>query len=416
MPDLKSMMLKDIVEVNPSESMSKKQIYKKIAMGQLNVFTKKIQGFEQDYFNGGAKFRNNDTLVAKITPCLENGKTAFVDILDNNEVGFGSTEFITLRANDNSDPHFIYYLAISPYFRENAIGLMTGTSGRKRVDEKLLECLNILVPPSKQEQQKIASVLSALDAKIDLNNRINQELEAMAKTLYDYWFVQFEFPNEDGKPYKSSGGKMTYNPELKREIPEGWEVKTFNEIGSIVGGSTPSKSNDAYFTTNGTPWITPKDLSVNTGKTFISKGEISVTQEGIKSASLQIYPKGTVLLSSRAPIGYTAISSNPVTTNQGFKSFIADKGYSEYFIYLCVNSNIKTITANASGSTFKEISGSVLKGISLCLPNNKLTELFNSKIISVFKQKQIVEQQNQKLAEIRDFLLPLLMNGQVGVK
>lgn len=277
------------------------------------------------------------------------------------------------------------------------------------------------------EQKKIASVLSSLDSKIELNNRINAELEQMAKTIYDYWFVQFDFPISaayaasvgqpelEGKPYKSSGGKMVWSEELKRGVPEGWEVKSLGELGEISGGSTPSREINEYFTKNGIPWITPKDLSLNIGNKFITKGGLDVSEQGLKSASLNIMPKGTILLSSRAPIGYIAISREKVTTNQGFKSFIPTKGYTSEFIFYTLIHMLPTIENNAAGSTFKEVSTSTLKSIKTYLPSSELVSKFTAKVKPIFERQDLLELESQKLTELRDWLLPMLMNGQVRV-
>lgn len=270
-----------------------------------------------------------------------------------------------------------------------------------------------LIPKPKQDA--IASVLETLDKKIELNNQINAELEAMAKMLYDYWFVQFDFPDVDGKPYKSSGGKMVYNKVLKREIPEGWENGDLDDIGQVVGGSTPSTRERNNFADIATPWITPNDLSKNQGNKFISRGAQDVTADGIKSASLKIYPTGTVLLSSRAPIGYMAIAQNPLTTNQGFKSFIPNKGYSTEFVYYSVENSLKAIEQYSSGSTFKEISGSVLKTVKTILPESKIVDDYTVKVADIFARQNNLELENQQLSSLRDWLLPMLMNGQVTV-
>jgi type I restriction enzyme S subunit len=269
--------------------------------------------------------------------------------------------------------------------------------------------------PEKATQDKIASVLSALDAKIELNNRINAELEAMAKTLYDYWFVQFDFPNSKGKPYKTSGGKMVWNEELRREIPQGWISGALSELGDILGGSTPSRDIEENFDINGTPWITPKDLSENIGNKFITKGEVSVSEKGLKSASLKILPKGSVLMSSRAPVGYMAIARESVTTNQGFKSFVPKAGYSTSFIFYTIENAMPEIINNASGSTFKEISGATLKTIKICLPKKEVVKEYTHKVDAIFERQNLLELENQKLTELRDWLLPMLMNGQVKV-
>lgn len=276
--------------------------------------------------------------------------------------------------------------------------------------------IRINLPKERKYQDQVVGLLAAIDNKIELNNRINAELEAMAKTLYDYWFVQFDFPDDNGEPYKASGGKMVYNSSLKREIPEGWEAGTLEELGQIVGGSTPSTQNTENFTTEGTPWITPYDLSNNQGNKFISRGGQDVSVEGIKNASLKKYPAGTVLLSSRAPIGYMAISRNEVTTNQGFKSFIPNKGFSTEFIYYTVKNSLKAITQYASGSTFKEVSGGTLKTVKVVLPSVALSDGFTEKVRPIFSQQDFIERENLQLAELRNWLLPMLMNGQVTVK
>ncbi len=278
------------------------------------------------------------------------------------------------------------------------------------------------------EQKKIARVLSALDAKIELNQRMNEELEGMAKLLYDYWFVQFDFPmtaaqaaalgkpHLQGHPYRASGGKMIHHEALKREIPAGWCVGSLNDLGQIMGGSTPSTKEEDHFTTDGTPWITPKDMSLNSQNKFISRGETDVTKEGIKNARLTLLPAGTVLMSSRAPIGYTAIARNPVTTNQGFKSFVPSKGYSTEFIYYTLNHQMKVIEQNASGSTFKEISAATLKAVQTQLPESIVRTEFAKLLKPMLSQQDTLEQQNQELTALRDWLLPMLMNGQVSVR
>ncbi len=268
----------------------------------------------------------------------------------------------------------------------------------------------------KGEQDAIASVLESIDRKVELNNRINAELEAMVKTLYDYWFVQFDFPDANGKPHKASGGKMVYNDTLKREIPVGWSDGTLDNLGQIVGGSTPSTTDKNNFSEQGSAWITPNDLSGNIGNKFISKGAMGVTAEGIKSASLKKYPAGTVLLSSRAPIGYMAIARNSLTTNQGFKSFVPSKGYPTEFVYFTVKNSLKAIIQYSSGSTFKEVSGAVLKTVKIVLPPSELVEEFKGKVEDFFKRQDTLEQENEQLIALRDWLLPMLMNGQVTVK
>ena len=414
MNHFKKQQIQNIADFNPREQLAKGVLAKSVPMAMLKEFQRQIMGYEIKAFNGGAKFRNGDTLLAKITPCLENGKTAFVDILDDGDVAFGSTEFIVLRAKNETNPEFLYYFSISPDFRKRAIECMEGTSGRQRVNENTLKTLELPIPEP-QTQQSIAAVLSALDKKIALNKQINARLEEMAKTLYDYWFVQFDFPDANGRPYKSSGGEMVFDETLKRKIPKGWEVKRLGNLAEIVGGSTPSTADSDNFCSNGTAWITPYDLSKNQDNKFISHGEIDVSEKGIKNASLKKYPTGTVLMSSRAPIGYMAIARNEVTTNQGFKSFIPNKGFSKEFVFYAVKNSLKSIMQSASGSTFKEVSATTLHSIQAVFPKHELVEKYTERSKKIFKIQDNLEKQNHQLTQLRDFLLPMLMNGQVSV-
>lgn len=325
----------------------------------------------------------------------------------------------------NINIDFLYYYLQLPSIQKHMWNVATGSTIKNL---SLGSIRDLKVPkPSLDTQKEITGVLSILDAKIDLNNRINAQLEAMAKTLYDYWFVQFDFPiskeqakamgkpHLEGKPYKSSGGKMVYDETLKREIPEGWKGGFLDNLGQIVGGSTPSTMVPENFTENGTPWLTPNDLSENIGNKFISKGNIDVSQVGMKSASLKIYPAGTVLMSSRAPIGYMAIARTDVTTNQGFKSFVPNIGYTSEFIYYGIKNALNSIVQNSSGSTFKEVSGMVLKTVKTVLPPIQLSELYSEKAGSIFQKQDCLEFENSELIEHRNWLLPMLMNGHVTV-
>lgn len=312
-----------------------------------------------------------------------------------------------------NDIEYIYY-----FLQYLDLGNQKSGSGVPTMNRNHLHPIKIRAYRDKTCQQRTIKILSLIDKKIQINDQINQELEALAKTLYDYWFVQFDFPDQNGKPYKSSGRKMVYNPELKREIPEGWGVEKLDDLGTIVGGSTPTKSISDNFTKGGEgySWITPNDLSNNKGNKFIKNGEIDVTVRGLKDASLKLYPEGTVLMSSRAPVGYLAIATKELTTNQGFKSFIPDKKYDKNYIYYTLQNCLKVIEQNASGSTFKEISATVLKDIKVLQPNLEIVKKFEIKVSSINNYIRDNEVQNQELTQLRDWFLPMLMNGQVKVE
>ncbi|NJI11475.1 restriction endonuclease subunit S [Aeromonas veronii] len=367
---------------------------------------------EQDFheINKRSKVEQWDVIISMI-----GAYCGFCFIESNEKINYAVKNVGLFKAGSEINAKWLYYYLNSPIGKAHLDAVKSGST-QPYIALGSLRNLPILVPTQDEVKEKIVRVLDAIDKKIRVNNRINAELEAMAKTLYDYWFVQFDFPDANSKPYKTSGGKMIYNPTLQREIPEGWEAGTLEDLGKIVGGSTPSTQNAENFTTEGTPWITPNDLSNNQGNKFISRGEQDVSTKGIKSASLKKYPAGTVLLSSRAPIGYMAISRNEVTTNQGFKSFIPNKGYSSEFIYYTVKDSLKAITQYASGSTFKEVSGGTLKTVKIVLPKMDVSGAFNNRIQPIFSKQDFIERENEKLAQLRDWLLPMLMNGQVTVK
>ena len=308
---------------------------------------------------------------------------------------------------------FLYYAFRTQSVRTQLSNTASGSKVRHTSPDRIYDVSLSL--PTVSNQERIAAALSILDAKIDLNNRINAELEALAKTIYDYWFVQFDFPDANGRPYKSSGGKMVWNDALKREIPAGWGVGSLTDIGTIVGGSTPLTTNPANFGNDMIPWITPKDLSDNRDKKFVARGSVDISEIGKRSASLKLYPGGTVLMSSRAPVGYLAIALNPVTTNQGFKSFVPDKGYGTTFVFYTLARAMPSIIKQASGSTFVEISGGVLKAIPIVLPPAGKAGEFCAALESIIERQKYAEAENRELTQLRDWLLPLLMNGQVRV-
>ena len=378
----------DFIDFNPRLSLKKGDIATKVAMDKLKPFTKKIPETEKAEFNGGAKFCNGDTVMARITPCLENGKTAYVDMLDDGEIGFGSTEFIVMRAKTGiSDPQFVYYTAINPVFRNVAVKSMVGSSGRQRVQQSVLEELELSVPDL-DEQRRIGDFLAKIDEKIALNDRINDNLEQQAQSYFQELFVD----NAD---------------------PE-WAIGTISDLGTVVGGSTPSKAKPEYYTESGIAWITPKDLSINKSK-FVSHGENDITELGLRNSSASIMPEGTVLFSSRAPIGYIAIAAGEVTTNQGFKSVVPKPEIGTPFVYFFLKNTLPVIEGMASGSTFKEVSGSTMKNVPAVIPDAETLAKFSDFCAPIFAQQRILEEQNQSLATLRDNLLPKLMSGEIDV-
>ena len=194
-------------------------------------------------------------------------------------------------------------------------------------------------------------------------------------------------------------------------IPKGWRTGTLSDLGEVVGGSTPSKAKPEFYTDNGIAWLTPKDLSVSQLK-FTSKGEIDITKEGYDSCSTKLMPKGTVLFSSRAPIGYITIAKNDICTNQGFKSVIPTLAGTA-FIYCFLKEVTQEIENKATGSTFKEASGALMKSLPTIIPESEVFNEFENLMSPIFKQQETVEEEISRLASLRDTLLPKLMSGEL---
>lgn len=271
--------------------------------------------------------------------------------------------------------------------------LARATSTFRLIDIKL---------PSLADQRRIASILSSLDRKIELNNKINADLEEMAQAIFKNWFVDFE-PFKDGKFVDSELGM----------IPEGWKVGRLDEIADVVGGSTPSKAKPEYYTQKGIAWLTPKDLS-NHPAVYTSRGEIDITEEGYNSTSTKLMPKGTILFTSRAPIGYISIAQNDICTNQGFKSLVPKKA-GTCFLYCFLKYVTPEIENKSTGSTFKEASGALMKSLQVIMPDQKVFEEFEEIVSPLFARIESLEKENSRLSLLRDALLPRLMSGELEV-
>ena len=326
-----------------------------------------------------------------------------------------STKLMVLRKYNNEvDLRYFYYcLTNQPFLdmlqrkAENRIGSFP------QITFDLLSEYAFPVP-SLSEQEKIANIIFSLDHKIELNKQINDNLEAMAKQLYDYWFVQFDFPNKEGKPYKSSGGAMVYNERLKREVPIGWEVENLIDFAEIKNGATPSTADEANYGGD-IVWITPKDLSDQQSK-FVYQGERNITEQGFDSCSTSILPTNSVLMSSRAPIGLVSIAKHEVCTNQGFKSFIPKSISDSIYLYYYIKHNIKQIEQLGTGTTFKEVSRDDLCKFPILTIGAKDIYVQWIELQNGIADKQLaLTKEIAALTKQRDELLPLLMNGQASV-
>lgn len=312
---------------------------------------------------------------------------------------------------DLLDKDFAFYLISSTIVKQQLSAAAQQTKIRHTSPDKIKDCTVWI--PELTEQKRIGKLLRTLDYKIGLNRAINQNLEAMAKQLYDYWFVQFDFPDEKGRPYKSSGGEMVWNEKLKRDIPISWETKLIDDVAEIYNGSTPSTINELNYGGD-IVWITPKDLSDQKQK-FVYKGERNISQVGYDSCSTHLLPSNTILMSSRAPIGLLAIAKTELCTNQGFKSFVPKSGNTAIYLYYYLQYHIRQIEQLGTGTTFKEVSREDILKFPMLKPSDNVLNLWEEMVSALNDRQLEIQKENESLTKQRDELLPLLMNGQVSV-
>jgi type I restriction enzyme S subunit len=371
---------------------------------------------EEDYINlvkSDCKPLLNDVLIAKDGSYL---KHVFVIKHELKQVILSSIGILRPNLKKVIPEYLKYYLQTNSV-KETVTKKHVSGSALPRIILKNfgeIEVINKDLPT----QQKIASVLSSLDAKIEVNNRINAELEAMAKTLYDYWFVQFDFPDENGKPYKSSGGTMVWSDELKREIPEGWEVEKIENCCSIIDCLHSKKSefifedensfilqlenlkDDGLLDLTYKYYVTKEEYDKWTSRIEVQENDILITNAGRVAATVQM-PKNVVSGIGR---NITAIRPNKICPT---------------YLFLCFRGvDLKRqIRLNTdSGAFFTSFNVKGIKMLKILRPKNNIEKKFEEIVLPIRQKRELNTFQNQKLAELRDWLLPMLMNGQVRVE
>ena len=376
--------LDEIVEFNPRETIKKGVIAKKVAMDKLQPFCRDITEFELEPFSGGTKFRNGDTIMARITPCLENGKTAKVNILDDGEVGFGSTEYIVFRAREGVDADFVYYLISSPLVREPAIKSMVGSSGRQRVQTDVVQGITVMVP-TLEEQEDIAGILKLLDDKIALNRKINDNLEQQVQLLYDNFITTVD------------------------EIPI-----AISEVIDVRDGThdSPKPLEEGY------PLVTSKYL-LPFGVDVISPNKISESDYNKVNERSKVNTND-ILFSMIGTVGLVSLiieeEINFAIKNVGLFKTSNCPQYKYYLLcYLKSKNTTQHIEKHLAGSTQKYISLTELRKMPITIPNVVDINKFNDLVTPLFTL--IIEnvKENKVLTTIRDSLLPKLISGELSV-
>ncbi|MDB9885791.1 restriction endonuclease subunit S [Flavobacteriaceae bacterium] len=392
----------DVVEFPPKVKLDKKELYSFIPMDEVEAGRKYVghQYLKEWKGSGGARFEEGDTLFARITPCLQNGKIAQAKGLINGK-GFGSTEFFIFRGIEGTtDTDFVYYLSINSEFSEYAIGSMVGASGRQRADTKFVGEYEFNLPPL-PTQRRIANILSAYDDLIENNLKRIKLLEQAAQNIYKEWFVNLRFPGHENTPINEETG-----------LPEGWEELLMEDVMNVSGGGTPSTKEPLYWEEGNVLWFSPTDLNKNNSLVLIDSTK-KITKLGLKKSSAKLVPKRTILMSSRATIGLFGLFNGECSTNQGFININPKEESLRYYILFNLKSRVEELIANASGATFKELSKRVFKRMSIVSPDSNISTNFYNQVELFINQTENLEFQNQKLKAARDILLPRLMNRTI---
>ncbi len=373
-----STSLGHVVDINPSVSIKKGKVVSFVPMDALQPFERKISNLQQREYNGGSKFQNLDTLLARITPCLENGKTAFVDILEPNEIGAGSTEFIVLRAkNDITDSKFIYYLATSPKFRAHAIQAMIGTSGRQRVQTDQLARFQFDLP-TLRIQREFANILSSIDEKIELNRRMNDSLEKIGQVLFKHYFID--------------------NPETKS-----WKSAKVGSLFDLTMGLSP-KGGSYNFEGEGVPLLN--------GAADFKNGKIKPTRHTSKPT--RISKIGDIIFCIRGTIGNVTIGYGQYCLGRGVAALTPNADASSY-VYFSTTRAIIEMTSAASGSVIKGLSKSDISDRKILMPQKGLLRVFESLTCPLIQRLKVNADEIYVLTSLRELLLPQLMPGKIKI-
>ena len=386
--------------------------------GDEMPFITPSDSFEKKYINKSDRFLSrsgSDRLKEKIispnsimVTCIG---SAMGKVAKNSLSSVTNQQINSIIVNENFDSDYIYYLLKNNYaVLRNAASGSTAIPILNKTD---FDNLRFKVELNLNEQRKMVSILSTIDDKIETNNQINQELEAMAKTLYDYWFVQFDFPDQNGKPYKSSGGKMVYNPELKREIPEGWGVEKIENIAQTGSGGTPKSTNVSYYSNGEIPWINSGELE----QMVITSTSNFITEEGLNNSSAKLFPSGTILVAMYgATAGKVSFLTFEASTNQAICAIMLTDIRMRYYLKNVIEDLYQYLVKLSTGSARDNLSQDMIKNIKVVIPSNDILDRFYDFSNNVIKEITKKQQENEQLTQLRDWLLPMLMNGQARVE
>jgi type I restriction enzyme S subunit len=382
--------LGDIITLNYGESLPER---------------KRIPGKIPVYGSNGITGYHNQALVSGPGIIVgRKGTSGVVHYCKTDYFPIDTTFYIT--PSKDYDLRFIYYLLQK--LKLNRLNFDSAVPGLNR---NVAYSINVNLPPL-PEQQKIASILGALDDKIELNYEMNKTLEEMTEAIFKRWFVDFEFPDENGKPYKSSGGEMVYSEELQKEIPKGWEVKRVKEMGKVITGGTPSTRRPEYYG-NDFPFVKIPDMRENV---FVVRTESYISKLGAESKKKKLLPPLSVCVSCIATPGLVSLTYVTSLTNQQINSIICNKNISPYFGYLMMkNVSYEIILGGSGGTATLNLNKSNFSRIKVIIPDDETMKSFNTSVEPIFSCILVNQKESYDLSAIRDTLLPKLLSGEIRV-
>ena len=400
MEEWKEYKLGDFMEFNPKISLKKNTVARKITMDQLVPHSRDIYSWTYEPYSGGAKFQNGDTIMARITPCLENGKHAFISLLEENEIAYGSTEYIVIRGRCGiSDNRFVYYLTHYPSFKEAAVKSMVGSSGRQRAQVDVLENLTMKLPAI-PEQRRIAEALSILDDKIKVNKRINDNLEQQAQALFKSWFVDFE-PFRDQSFVESELGM----------IPDGWRVVALDELCSFISrGLTPKYDERSDELILGQTCVRNNIVTLDNARKHKPKQK---TEKWVQQWDTLINSTG---VGSLGRVGIVYFNMDNVAIDSHITVVRPKTALLRHFVGRNLLSRQLEIENMAVGSTGQtELPKDRVKYLPIIMPDENALKHFNAVIEPIARLLYRNIEESRFLASLRDILLPRLMSGEIKV-
>ena len=361
---------------------------------------------EEDFvnINKRSKVKQYDILFSMI------GTVGSLYFETSDSIDYAIKNIGVFSCGDKEKAEWLYYYLQSSYAQQYIKRYLNGAVQKFLPLKGLRE---FPVPQFNKELHNRIKILLNIDQKIQTNNQINQELEAMAKTLYDYWFVQFDFPDENGNPYKSSGGKMVYHPELKRQIPEGWGVARIEDIAQTGSGGTPKSTNVSYYSNGEIPWINSGELE----QTVITSTSNFITEEGLNNSSAKLFPSGTILVAMYgATAGKVSFLTFEASTNQAICAIMLNDIRMRYYLKNVIEDLYQYLVKLSTGSARDNLSQDMIKNIKVVIPSNDILDRYYDFSNNIIKEITKKQQENEQLIQLRDWLLPMLMNGQVKVE